>query len=351
MNKTLTLGWDNRELSAYDDLFTFAERDQMYDYALNLKYTVNRLNSEIPSQSAFPTLKASVPFIDLIKLNFLKREILDVIKNYRLRDAYVNLGTASDKYFFHVDSPFAEDLTLLYYVNTDWQDSWEGQTHFSNESGTLVNARVDFKPGRLVVFDSTIPHTSTKPTVDSGTFRYSLVLKLSKINTPRYVNSIPIHDFFIKEIVVSDEEQQCIDFVKTKFGHVNHSLFSLADHLIGVFKVAKSLGLDQETCFGALLHSAYSTAQFQHDTKITRQELVELVGPNCENLIYQFCTLDQRLDTLLNNFNNFDMEIRIKLLSIEYCNLIEQYPRSGRDLENICKIRHFLDQNKLTTLK
>ncbi len=97
-----------------------------------------------------------------------------------LRDqrAYVNSSVFGDMYYAHRDcSAHRKHVTILYYVNLNWQIDWGGETIFyddDNEAQLVVMPR----PGRMVISRGAILHRGTVPTRACHEERYTIAYKL-----------------------------------------------------------------------------------------------------------------------------------------------------------------------------
>lgn len=97
-----------------------------------------------------------------------------------LRDqrAYVNSSVHGDSYFIHRDcSAHRNHVTVLYYVNLNWQTDWGGETIFyddNNEAQVVVTPRA----GRMVISRGAILHRGTVPTRASFEERLTIAYKL-----------------------------------------------------------------------------------------------------------------------------------------------------------------------------
>jgi len=60
------------------------------------------------------------------------------------------------------ESP-GEGFTFVVFMNTTWESSWQGEAVFYDESHTAIRWSVIPEPGRLVVFDGSIPHWGRAP--------------------------------------------------------------------------------------------------------------------------------------------------------------------------------------------
>jgi hypothetical protein len=59
----------------------------------------------------------------------------------------------------------------------NWNPEWGGDTLFLNESGEEIQYLSQFKPGRMILFDSSIPHLIRPSTVLAPHHRFSFAAK------------------------------------------------------------------------------------------------------------------------------------------------------------------------------
>jgi len=80
----------------------------------------------------------------------------------------------------HVDSNDNNNYTILAYVNSEWNIDWGGETLFYDSNlQEIVKATIP-KPGRVVIFDSTLPHSARPPQIHCQYSRCVLAIKLVK---------------------------------------------------------------------------------------------------------------------------------------------------------------------------
>lgn len=98
--------------------------------------------------------------------------------------AYTNMASFGDALFTHVDClPSQHDVTALWYVCTEWDLEWGGETVFYDAGGEIA-AAVRPRPGRLVMFDGAIPHAGRAPLRTCYRPRYTLAVKLEPVAGP-----------------------------------------------------------------------------------------------------------------------------------------------------------------------
>jgi hypothetical protein len=110
-------------------------------------------------------------------LSFLKTtEVFDHFKDLNVKRSVINLSTPSHTHFVHTHP---EKLVVLYYVNLEWEHSWHGETLFYSEDMNNIELALPYTPGRVVVFDGTIPHTirPQSPSADHYRFSYAITFE------------------------------------------------------------------------------------------------------------------------------------------------------------------------------
>tara|TARA_B100000614_G_scaffold670_1_gene754 strand:- start:2052 stop:2570 length:519 start_codon:yes stop_codon:yes gene_type:complete len=77
----------------------------------------------------------------------------------------------------HVDSNVDHGVTYLIYLNLDWDINMGGETVFIEEDTGDILKAVAPHPGRMIKFQSVIPHMARPPVRDAFPRRYSLVFQ------------------------------------------------------------------------------------------------------------------------------------------------------------------------------
>jgi hypothetical protein len=122
--------------------------------------------------------------------------------------------------------------------------------------------------------------------------------------------------------------------------HIGHLEKNLFLHLYGTYLILRDqMKKPEYLCLAGLMHSIYETEYFKFDTPYTREYVKSLVGDRTENLIYQFCSSNPRIDCLISNSSNWPDEVYADLLDIELANMQEQgyYNNQVKILETIRK--------------
>lgn len=330
-------------IEIYDDVFAADKRFQLYNFAVKSYYVVERSGSDVPERlSLHKTLKSEFSLKDILSFKFFENnEIINYIKknNLRIDRCYTNLCSASDIYQYHVDTQTLRCPSGLYYINIEWDPTWEGETHFSDDSMQDILYSSAFIPGRFVVFDGTIPHKSSQPSTNAKYYRFVFVIKFAVTRSPNWADSITIEDFiYQKNCKLTKKEQICLNYLKVKTGDTPHSGTTFYEHLANTFYILKSLKQPERVCLAGMFHAIFGTEYFNFDKTIFKEEISKLIGKEAIHLVEQF-SLPNRNNLIIQNLNNNNLQTQLDLLYILYANSIEQV------------YRIHIEQNFFTTVK
>ncbi len=130
---------------------------------------------------------AFIKYMDLKnEENPIYREILekvcqiDELKDYTCSRVLRNAYKFGDVIGLHKD--FGYDITVIVFGNQEWKLNWGSETIFTDtesDDAEIIKSVIP-KPGRLVMFDSLIPHTGRVPSPAFPHYRYSLVFNFKK---------------------------------------------------------------------------------------------------------------------------------------------------------------------------
>jgi hypothetical protein len=178
--KTIELE-NNKLIHVFDDLFTFAEINNFEKFINNSVYKVNGADDSYNAESKSQQIFSNYSFQDIENMQFIKSHGYEYLqKEFNLdyqktKQIRVNLTTPSERNYLHHDG--LQGKTLLYYPNSLWKIEWGGHTLFMDENLEDTKYACLYKPGRVVLFDSPIPHMILTPNIMTPVNRYSLVLQ------------------------------------------------------------------------------------------------------------------------------------------------------------------------------
>ncbi len=110
--------------------------------------------------------------------DIIKRELFEV--NLYLRRIDLNLQYFGQDGTPHVDG---EGMTVMIMNNTKWDPDWGGQ--FQLVVDGKVIEEIEYKPGRIVLFDAGIPHRGLAP-LNKYAYRYSTVYRVVMEDLDRF---------------------------------------------------------------------------------------------------------------------------------------------------------------------
>lgn len=120
---------------------------------------------------------------------------------------------------------------------------------------------------------------------------------------------------------------------------LHHDNVTLFEHLYGTYQILKEKNKPEYLCMAGFFHSIYETEYFNFETPYTREKIKNLIGEQAENLVYEFCKLDLRINSLISKSNQWSDQVYADLLDIELANMAQQgyYNESIKLLEAIRK--------------
>lgn len=174
----------NRNLIVIDDAFTFSEVSGNYAETVSRKYSIyNSSDLEIqnlPSKRLGCPLEMNDPIIS----NIYSEERLEIFKDYIPQEkyyhwrSYINLGIHSDPHKIHCDDFVPETgKTVLIYMNRNWDLDWGGETIFYADDRKKIKYVSQFVPGRIIIFDGSIPHSAKPQHFSAPPYRFTLASK------------------------------------------------------------------------------------------------------------------------------------------------------------------------------
>ena len=168
-------------LKIFDNEVPFASQQETYNFVLNSAYKLGWHDSNVENKFV-PNVHSDWNINDLKNSgvypylkNVAKKLKLDIDKNFD--KCIVNLSKSSDYNFSHCHT---EENVLLYYVNLEWQDGFGGETIFYNDNLTDIKLASMYKPGRIVAFDGSIPHTIRPQSSYGPNYRFTISCFLKK---------------------------------------------------------------------------------------------------------------------------------------------------------------------------
>lgn len=186
--------FNNRYIHVIDGLFSRAEIEGIYVNLCALPFRVANSNQIDVQNMQDRHLKADVDENFLGHIGFFGGERKEKINgffsdaDYKIYKSYVNLGLKGDDHRCHVDAYYpGQGKTLIYYANREWDANHGGETVFYDMDQKEIIFVSTYTPGRVIIFDSDMPHSARPQSFDAPNYRFTLALKFIK-NGPQGSN-------------------------------------------------------------------------------------------------------------------------------------------------------------------
>lgn len=279
---------------------------------LNKPYDQGHWNKQILNNSRFfPYDHGSMPYIRRHpEVEKIWNSIQETLGSRGLLRCYVNGYTFGTDGYAHVDDGWVNERygkdalseTVILYLNDKWDIDWAGETVIFDDDREIEGSVLP-KYGRILVFDSKKLHAARPLSRICPVLRSILVFKTvdKKINSPE------------------------VDFLLKHTDRIPHSGKTFFEHLYNTMRILENKNKKKEICAAGMFHAIYGTEFFKYkNPEIDRTSIKNVIGEYAESLVFEFCNLSNRLQSLLSNSKNFDEQFRKDLLEIELANLQEQ---------------------------
>jgi len=175
---TVDLG---KKIVVYDDVFDLHYREFLYDAVTKAKFSIGWTDGDSIERQQHKYLYSEFNQADLDYLKLLEKiarsPVQQEINDYKISKVVLNLSTPSDTHFVHTHP---EDKVVLYYANLHWNNCWYGETLFFDETEKNIVLATPYTPGRITVFDATIPHTIRPQSHTAPHYRFTLAMVFNK---------------------------------------------------------------------------------------------------------------------------------------------------------------------------
>jgi|LauGreSBDMM110SN_4_FD.fasta_scaffold112727_2 hypothetical protein len=181
-----TIEFEGKKIVVYENVFNRRQNIEIYHNVVNSEfvrsnidvYLLNNKDRDVKWKSVIDSNSALSHTINpryasvISEINWGKAEC---------RDQYINYGGPTTVDVIHSDTAAEEKnvWSIIHYANHTWDVNWHGGTNFYNDDCSDIIYSAIIKPGSLIVFDPTIQHSSTAPSMLAEYARYTVVTKIS----------------------------------------------------------------------------------------------------------------------------------------------------------------------------
>lgn len=159
-------------IRVWDDFFPLDIRHYIFRQIMMAGFKLSLTSDPIiTDQTSVLHLTCPINLADLMSMKF---DISSIVGNKKFMNSWLNLNSAHERTQYHVDIAEPDCVSILYYANLKWDINWDGGTIWRSEDLKDIEFISDYVPGRLVMFDSTIPHKAIQPTYEAAPYRITL---------------------------------------------------------------------------------------------------------------------------------------------------------------------------------
>jgi Rps23 Pro-64 3,4-dihydroxylase Tpa1-like proline 4-hydroxylase len=172
---------DGRSIDVYDKLFTMAETSKINRFLHKSLFSTQGFDAVETTDKVYGQFFSAFSLEDLNNCGLPKTKGFDFLhqrhgfKDLDLATIRLNLQARADLTSVHTDT--MDGITLVYFGNFTWETFYGGHLAFLNDTGTEIIYTCVNKPGRVVVFDGSIPHFARPVTYASPAHRFTLALQ------------------------------------------------------------------------------------------------------------------------------------------------------------------------------
>ena len=174
---------NGKMVEIYDNIFSSSEKTSHLTYAQNAHYSLGHPSSSVfwhRSNTFFAHIMngSELDTFGIKKTNFYVNILSKRLPGYEIERSWILSSSPLSTYYYHVDNPdeAIKRKTLLYYLNSRWDRNWGGETLFANNNGECELA-VEYKPGRVVIFDGSIEHKPSAISMNADEYRFIFVIQ------------------------------------------------------------------------------------------------------------------------------------------------------------------------------
>jgi Rps23 Pro-64 3,4-dihydroxylase Tpa1-like proline 4-hydroxylase len=167
----------------YDNVFSFEQCVSFKEFAEKSNYSLGSKTSSVMENGNDTFFQSTFEPQDIEHFGIFENISNDIaiqLNGKELNRCWFLASTHFTKYYFHTDRVKKHNaLSFIYYVNLKWDKNWGGETLFCNTNGE-VEIALEYKPNRVIIFDSHIPHKPSPISADANPYRFTFVAQFDQ---------------------------------------------------------------------------------------------------------------------------------------------------------------------------
>jgi hypothetical protein len=178
------------DIRIFDNNFPYYYHQSLFKYTMRCSYSPNHVSNQFSKErnntSRFACHLNKNDFFNTGLIPYIKKIANEIGQDLFLTKYYIGHYGKSTTSDAHTDTSYPNHMSILIYPNLDWDDLWAGDIKFYSDDSPFHRA-VDFKPGRIIVFDSNIRHKVMPLSSITESDRFSIAIKACTfLGLPRY---------------------------------------------------------------------------------------------------------------------------------------------------------------------
>ena len=168
-----------RKIYVFRDVYDYAHQLNLLKWSMTRPFNFNPSNEGMLIGLKSDTILScqtgltNDQFREMMKIDSLD-SIKKLLLGKTLSRNWINTNVSKAPTYFHADAFVEGSLSMLYYLNCEWNTSWDGYTVWSDNDLKTIEHIEYPEPGKLVIFDSLIPHKATSDSPTSPSFRFTM---------------------------------------------------------------------------------------------------------------------------------------------------------------------------------
>lgn len=173
---------NGRKIHVFREVYDYTLQLNLLDWCIRQSYRFRPANEGVLVGLKSDLILSAHPNLDVSQLAVQFKlndpdlaQIKELIGPDReMKSHWINANVSKSSPNFHPDSFKEGSVSMLYYANVKWDLSWDGYTVWASDDLKKVEHIELPEPGKIVIFDSKIPHKATAVSPEAPSFRYTM---------------------------------------------------------------------------------------------------------------------------------------------------------------------------------
>lgn len=185
MSKRKKIYLKRKSINVLDNLVSDQLIEDLYKRLMSPVYSCVGLSNE---DDSYPFWVVRLTIDDFKNVPEFQK-LWTVIDDNILKDKYtpynvlVNANNFGDCPMVHTDYPNGQEgldgcYTIIYFGHSEWHYDWSGETVIMNDEKDDIVKSIYPRPGRLFVFDSSMPHVARTPSRVAKKVRFTIAFRV-----------------------------------------------------------------------------------------------------------------------------------------------------------------------------